>query len=140
MPFYMAQTWNWLWLIAVPLYVLLELPYLFLLSPVHQTQLSRMTNNSPLRSVSWPAVVAFYSLVSLGTLYLVQPSADTVRDAVARGAVMGAVMYGTYDITLLAVLGPALMPPWYAVMDMIWGTLVMATVHGITAKIAGTPW
>ncbi|MEL7430704.1 MAG: DUF2177 family protein, partial [Pseudomonadota bacterium] len=50
--------------------------------------------------------------------------------AAVYGGLLGLVAYGTYDITNLATLKN--FPPIVAVVDMIWGTLLTASVATIS--------
>lgn len=125
-------------LVAIPLYLLLDAPYLLLLAAWHEAHLRRMTAGSPLRRVFWPAAALFYVLAPLGAIYLVLGDGRRdlgIRKAMLRGAVLGALMYGTWDLTCLAVLGPELFSPTYAALDVAWGTCVMAALMGILVSL-----
>lgn len=79
-----------------------------------------------------PVAAAFYLLYVVGVLFLATlPGYDkgSISDAFLRGAVLGLLAYGTYDLTNLATLkGWA----WQvSVIDMIWGTLLTGTVAAI---------
>jgi uncharacterized membrane protein len=132
---------RWWWPLTIPIYLLIDAPFLLFLSKsVHMPQIERMTSGSPLRRAFWPAAILFYLAAPWALLYLVLDCATSTREAVARGAVLGAAMYGTYDLTLLAILGPDLYPIWYATMDIAWGTFAMATVSLVMTRIARLPW
>jgi len=75
---------------------------------------------------------AFYLLYVVGVLFLASlPGYDkgSIGDAFLRGAILGLLAYGTYDLTNLATLkGWA----WQvSVIDMIWGTVLTGTVAAI---------
>lgn len=76
-------------------------------------------------AVYWPAAGAFYALY-LGALmvHAVLP-AKSLRNAASRGAGMGLLAYGTYDLTNWAVIRdwPGLLVP----VDMAWGVLLTGT-------------
>jgi len=79
-----------------------------------------------------PVAAAFYLLYVVGVLFLATlPGYDkgSISDAFLRGAVLGLLAYGTYDLTNLATLkGWA----WQvSVIDMVWGTLLTGTVAAI---------
>lgn len=79
-----------------------------------------------------PVAAAFYLLYVVGVLFLATlPGYDnaSISDAFVRGAVLGLLAYGTYDLTNLATLkGWA----WQvSVIDMVWGTLLTGTVAAI---------
>lgn len=72
---------------------------------------------------------AFYLLYVAGVLVLASLpglAVDSIRVATGRGATLGLLAYGTYDLTNLATLeGWA----WQiTVIDMVWGTVLTATV------------
>lgn len=76
-------------------------------------------------AVYWPAALAFYALY-LGALmvHAVLP-ATSLRNAAWRGAGMGLLAYGTYDLTNWAVIRdwPGMLVP----IDMAWGVLLTGT-------------
>lgn len=132
---------QWWWPLTIPVYLLIDAPFLVLLSKrVHMPQIERMTAGSPQRRAFWPAAILFYLVAPWALVYLVLARATSTREAVAQGAVLGAAMYGTYDLTLLAILGPELYPLWYATMDIAWGTTAMGLVSFVMSRIAGLPW
>lgn len=72
----------------------------------------------------WPAAAMFYLFyIAAITGLAILPSANT-RDAAKRGALLGGVAYGTYELTNWAVLAnwPALLVP----VDLVWGILLTA--------------
>lgn len=76
-----------------------------------------------------PAAVV-YILMIVATWYLaVEPSTDW-KAAAGRGALLGAAMYGVYDMTNYATL--AKYPLSFALTDMAWGTFLCA----VTAAVA----
>ena len=74
-----------------------------------------------------PAAIIFYLLYIAGLTYLVVlPALATGQfsSAVARGAVLGLVAYGTYDLTNLAIIRG--WPLRVTIIDLAWGTLLTA--------------
>ncbi len=79
-----------------------------------------------------PVAALFYLLYVVGVLFLASlPGYDkgSITDAMLRGAVLGLLAYGTYDLTNLATLkGWA----WQvSAIDMIWGTVLTGTVAAV---------
>ena len=71
----------------------------------------------------------FYSIYLLGVLVLVvMPAveAQSVWQAVMKGALFGFVCYATYDLTSQAVIKN--WPVTVTVVDLVWGTLVSTLV------------
>lgn len=82
-----------------------------------------------------PAVI-FYALYIGALLYLaVEPAltAASWSQLLGRAAVLGLVMYATYDLTNLATLKQ--WPAKVVVVDMIWGTFITAVVAAIVFVI-----
>jgi uncharacterized membrane protein len=70
-----------------------------------------------------------YLLIPAAVLFFAVDPARTQRDAVKRGAVLGAAMYGLYDLTNLASL-----KGWtveMAIIDTLWGTILCGIGAGI---------
>lgn len=88
--------------------------------------------------LGWPAALAFYVLFGGGLLYFcVDPAlrGDSVLLAAVNGAALGLVIYGTYDLTNLAVLAD-----WdgkVAAADVLWGVF-FSTATACAAYGAGT--
>lgn len=78
--------------------------------------------------------IAFYMVYTAGLVFLaVRPGqADVTLVSVALyGALVGFLSYGTYDMTNLATLRDW---PWLvSVVDIVWGTLLSASVATIAA-------
>jgi uncharacterized membrane protein len=90
-----------------------------------------------LESPNFPVAGAFYLVYVVGVMILAAlPAyrAGDVRMAILYGAILGLLAYGTYDLTNMATLrGWA----WQvAVVDMIWGTVLTATVATASYYIA----
>lgn len=75
-----------------------------------------------------PAALA-YILMAFAMAFYVFPSLTNEKpiwQIFAFGAGMGAVIYGIYDLTNLALLKNYPLP--FAIADMMWGTFVYGTV------------
>lgn len=81
----------------------------------------------PLKSetVFWPAAVLFYSLYVGATVAWAVLGTERPSAAARRGAALGLVVYGTYELTNWAILRgwPALLVP----IDIGWGVLLTST-------------
>jgi len=92
---------------------------------------------SLLRSPFWvlPAAV-FYLFYTAGLVFLavrpLQPEIS-ISSVAIYGAIVGAMAYGTYDMTNLSTIKdwPVLM----SVVDMIWGTVLSASVAVVSALV-----
>ena len=84
-------------------------------------------------SVDLIAALMFYLLVPLAYIFLILPLSKNETDAFKYGILLGALMYGTFDLTNKAIFKDY---PWsYTVADMTWGALCIGVVSFITYKI-----
>ena len=98
----------WLGLVAAPLYRQ-ELGTLFLPQP------------------RWMAAAIWYLGYPLALVLLaLRPPPPTAVLAAGRGALVGAVAYGTYDLTNLATLSA--WPAWLAALDIAFGVTLSASM------------
>jgi uncharacterized membrane protein len=83
-----------------------------------------------------PAAILFYLIYAGGVTYLITlpalagggPSA-----ALIRGAVLGLIAYGTYDLTSLAIMSG--WPLNVTILDMIWGAILTGAAASISTLI-----
>ena len=84
----------------------------------------------------WPAAAAFYTLFIIGLIiFAVHPAIASKQslDAIKLGALFGFFTYMTYDLTNWATLKNW---PWQiVVIDIVWGSILCASVCGISAWI-----
>ncbi|WP_137665943.1 DUF2177 family protein [Enterococcus hulanensis] len=83
-----------------------------------------------------PAAI-FYMIYLIGILFfVVHPSLEkgSLFYAIAAGGFLGLLSYGTYDLTNLATIKN--WPAIITIIDLIWGTVVTASVSGITVFVA----
>ncbi len=88
-------------------------------------------------SVRWGAVALFYPLYAAGVVYFaVRPGihAGSIATAAAHGAALGLLVYGTYDLTNLALLKG--WTPGISAIDVVWGIFVTASAAAV-ASFAG---
>ena len=82
------------------------------------------------------AAVAFYLLYCAGVVALaVWPALQSGNwvDALWRGAALGLVAYGTYDLTNMATLKA--WPLDLTVVDMVWGTILTGGTAAAAAAV-----
>lgn len=87
--------------------------------------------------VNWLAAGLFYLIFIAGLVFLVILPAwekGSWGQALWTGALFGLVAYATYDLTNLATLKD--WPLAVTVADLIWGTVLSATVSGVTYLLA----
>jgi uncharacterized membrane protein len=88
-------------------------------------------------NVNWAAAIAFYLLFVAGIVVLVVSPAIERRSlmaALALGGLFGLVTYAAYDLTNLATLEG--FPLRVALVDLVWGTVLCATVSAVTYRLS----
>lgn len=122
------QIFNYLLILAI--FLVVDLLWLGLIArEFYNRQLGSLRSSS----TNWAAAGAFYLIFNLGLLlFAVNPAVErgAVSLALARGALYGFFTYATYDLTNLATLKD--WPIMMSLVDILWGTVLCATVSGIT--------
>jgi uncharacterized membrane protein len=73
-------------------------------------------------TIDWTAVALFYPLYFTGLMFFAVAPAQRPVVALARGALLGLLAYGTYDLTNQAALQGW---PWsLTLIDLAWGGIV----------------
>lgn len=117
-------------LIALGLFFIIDMIWLGVIAKkFYRDQLQeKMTD-----SFNWPAAILFYVIFILGlTFFVIAPNVVTrsVQQALYHGGFFGLICYATYDLTNLATLKN--WPLKMTIIDMIWGTILGASVSGLT--------
>lgn len=97
--------------------------------------IARLTKDG-LWEIRYAPALLVYLLLGLGISTLVFPLSIDLWRAIVIGAVFGLVTYGIYDLTNLATLSA-----WtirLAIVDILWGAFVCATVSGSIYLLAKT--
>lgn len=100
----------------------LDAIYLTLRSGYHKAFFYNV-QGAPLTLRLIPAAIVYMIMIALVYLYAIQ-GAINAKDAVLRGALLGALAYGFYDFTNYATLAKWTLE--MTLVDMMWGTLLMA--------------
>ncbi len=82
----------------------------------------------------WPAAALVYPVIALGITVFVLGRAKSPIEALAYGALFGALTYAVYDLTNHATLRE-----WtttMTVVDVLWGTVSCAAVSWIVASLS----
>ena len=88
-------------------------------------------------NINWPAAVIFYLLFIAGlVIFVITPALEKKLwiNALIFGALFGLITYATYDLTNLATLKN--WPFLVTFVDMVWGTILAASVSVISFFIA----
>jgi len=123
-----------LYLIALPVFFVIDMIWLGLIAKnFYKTQIGFLMKPD----VNWAAAIIFYLLFLVGVVVFVVEPAVIKRDwtmALWMGALFGLITYATYDLTNLATLKD--WPMKVVIVDMIWGTVLSASVASVTYWIA----
>lgn len=121
------------YLISVSVFVAIDGIWLgFVARTFYQTHIGHV-----LGPVNWTAAVVFYLLFLVGLMvFVILPGIEqqSLIHTLTFGALFGFFMYATYDLTNLATL-----KDWsltVAVVDMVWGSILSASVAALTYVIA----
>jgi len=87
--------------------------------------------------INWIAAIIFYLLFIVGLVtFVISPAVEkhSWLHALLFGALFGLITYATYDLTNLATLKD--WPVLVTVVDLIWGTVLSASISVITYLIS----
>jgi uncharacterized membrane protein len=121
-----------LYLIALPIFVILDFIWLGLIS----SDFYKLQFGSLLGDTNWIAVGVLYLIMLAGlTYFVIYPASQkgSVVSALLLGAFFGCVLYATYEVTNLALVRD--WPLSAALVDIVWGTFLCASVSGLTVFI-----
>jgi uncharacterized membrane protein len=123
-----------LFLIALPVFVVIDMIWLvFVARKFYQKNLGSLMRPD----VNWLPAIIFYLLFIGGLItFVISPAVEKHSwfRALIYGALFGLVTYATYDLTNLATLKE--WPVVVTVADLIWGTVLAASVSLVTYLIA----
>jgi len=119
-----------LYAVAVVTFLVIDLTWLGVVArSFYQAQMGHLMR----ANVNWAAAIVFYLVFVCGIVVLaVWPAVEreSLAHAVVLGALLGLVTYAAYDLTNLATLEG--FPVTVALVDLVWGAVLCATVSGIT--------
>jgi len=123
-----------LFLIALPVFFVIDMVWLVLVAKkFYQEQIGFLMKPD----INWFAAIIFYLLFITGlVIFVISPAVEKHSwvDAILFGALFGLITYATYDLTNLATLKD--WPLLVTVVDLIWGTVLAASISGVTYFIA----
>jgi uncharacterized membrane protein len=123
-----------LYAIALPVFFAIDMVWLVLIARnFYKNQIGFLMKPE----VNWPAAITFYLLFLVGlVVFVIEPAVAKKEwlQALGKGALFGLITYATYDLTNLATLKD--WPFTVVWVDMIWGTVLAASVSVITYALA----
>jgi uncharacterized membrane protein len=124
-----------LFLIALPVFFAIDIAWLVLVAKkFYQQQIGFLMKPD----INWFAAIIFYLLFIAGlVIFVISPAVEKHSwvHAILFGALFGLVTYATYDLTNLATMKD--WPLLVTVVDLVWGTVLAASISGITYFISG---
>lgn len=122
------------YLLTVPVFFAVDLVWLGVIAKkLYRDELGSFLSDKP----NWVAATVFYLIYIVGIIVLaVSPAIEkqSIMKAIVLGGVFGGLAYATYDLTNLATLKS--WPIKIVIIDIIWGTVLTATVAGVSYLIA----
>ena len=123
-----------LFFIALPVFFVIDMIWLvFVAKKFYQQQIGFLMKPD----INWIAAIIFYLLFIGGLVIFVISPAVKIQSwvhALIYGALFGLITYATYDLTNLATIKD--WPLLVTVVDLIWGTVLAASISVITYFIA----
>ena len=120
--------------IALPVFFAIDMVWLAVVAKnFYQKQIGFLMKPD----ISWLAAIIFYLLFITGLIIFVITPAMVKQSwvhALLYGALFGLVTYATYDLTNLATVKD--WPLLVTVVDLVWGSVLAASVSVITYLIA----
>ena len=128
------QTFLMLYGISVPVFFAIDMVWLGVVaSNFYKTQLGSLMGD-----INWTAAIIFYVVFLVGlTFFAIYPAVlkNSLMTALMLGSLFGFFTYATYDLTNLATLKN--WPLSVTIVDMVWGTILVASVSVMTVLIYG---
>jgi uncharacterized membrane protein len=125
-----------LYLIALPVFFAIDMIWLGLVAKNFYAQQIGFLMKS---EINWSAAIVFYLLFVTGlVVFVISPAFEksSWEFALSSGALFGLITYATYDLTNLATVRD--WPLLLTVVDLVWGTVLAASVSVISYFIAST--
>lgn len=123
-----------LFAIALPVFFAIDMVWLVLIAKnFYRAQIGHLMKSD----INWAAALIFYAIFLTGlVVFVIAPAMEkkSVWSALSLGALFGLVCYATYDLTNLAVAKD--WPVLVTIVDMVWGTVLSASVATLTYVIA----
>jgi uncharacterized membrane protein len=122
-----------LFFIALPVFFAIDMVWLVLVAKkFYQQQIGFLLRPD----INWIAAIIFYLLFIAGlVIFVISPAVEKHSWVYAglSGALFGLITYATYDLTNLATMKD--WPLLVTVVDLIWGSVLAASVSVITYYI-----
>ncbi len=132
---YISQ-YLYVYLVSVVVFFLVDMTWLgFVAKNFYKNQIGHLLGDT----VNWPVAISFYLLFLVGLLiFVIAPALEvkSITHALLFGALFGFFTYATYDLTNWSTLRD--WPALVSIVDMLWGTVLSATIATVTYWVAVT--
>ncbi len=122
-----------LYFIALPVFFIIDMIWLGLVAQqFYASQIGFLMKTE----INWVAALIFYFLFIAGlVIFVIQPGIKkSLKSTLMMGALFGLITYATYDLTNLATIRD--WPLLVTVVDLIWGSVLAASISSITYILA----
>lgn len=123
-----------LFVIAFPVFLVIDMIWLGLVAKnFYAKQIGFLMKSD----INWTAAIIFYLLFIVGLIiFVIMPALqkNSFTTALLLGALFGLITYATYDLTNLATIKD--WPIIITIVDLIWGTVLSASVSVVSFLIA----
>lgn len=123
-----------LFIIIIILYIACDAPYLLYNSKHYNYIVSKIQGNGHGLTKRYYSAILVYISLAIGMMTLVLSRAETPRDALYYGALMGFVSYSVFDFTIHFMLEGYDLKT--AIIDSIWGAILSAFVAWVAFYIS----
>lgn len=124
------QIYAWQYVVALLIFLVIDVGWLSTAGrTIYVSEMGSLLRDKPDLVIAF----GFYLIFIAGLVgFVIHPAyvAGSLPQAVMMGAFFGLVTYATYDLTNLATLKG--FTPLIAIVDMVWGTVLSASVSGLT--------
>jgi uncharacterized membrane protein len=123
-----------LFLIALPTFFVIDMVWLVLVARKFYSQQIGFLMKP---DISWTPAIIFYLLfIAALVIFVISPAVEkhSWTNALVYGAFFGLVTYATYDLTNLATIKD--WPVVVTIVDLIWGSVLAASISVVTYFIA----
>ncbi len=124
----------WVYLTSVVVFFIIDMTWLgFVAKDFYRKHIGHLLGES----VVWPVAISFYLIFLLGLLiFAIAPALESrnILHALIFCALFGFFTYATYDLTNWSTLKD--WPLILSVVDILWGTILSASIATITYLIA----
>lgn len=127
------QLYAWQYSLALIVFLIIDAIWLSTAGrTIYMSEIGALLRERP----NFAVALAFYMIFVAGlVIFVIHPAliAGSIAQAIYMGALFGLVCYATYDLTNLSTIKG--FTPLIAVVDMVWGAVLSASVSAVTLLV-----